>query len=578
MAEHPWYSHYESGVPHELDFQDLTIPDFLERTVRDFPDSPALVFMNCRLSWRQMNEEVERFATALHNLGAVKGTRVAIQLPNLPQTAIAFMAVQRIGAHAVLTNPLYMPPEIVHQWNDSNCEIAIVADFVYDQKVRGIRDKVQVREYIIASIAEYLRFPLRQLAPLKLKKMDPPMAAKIAPEQGVHHFRKLIAATPASPPTVEVSMEDTAVIQYTGGTTGVSKGAVLTHRNLSCNAQQLTSWFLDLDPGKEVMLTAIPMFHIFGISIGLVWPVSVAACVVLQANPRDIPMLVKNISKEKVTLFPGVPALFNAINQYPGVEGMDLSSVKSCFSGSAPLPEDVQNRFEELTGARITEGFGLTETSPVVSANPLVGLRKVGSIGIPMPSTEIRIVDADDGITVQATGEAGELIVKGPQIMQGYWGRPDETANMVRNDWLYTGDLATMDEDGFLRIVGRKKDMILASGYNVYPDEIDRVLTAHPKVFESCTIGVPDPKRGETVRAFVAPMPGVEVTADELEAWCRENLAAYKVPRTWEFRDELPKSTMMKLLRRVLREEAIEKAREHGQELEDERTGGEVSS
>ena len=577
MADRPWYKHYEEGIPRELDFEEITIPGFVERTVQEYGERPALVFMNCSLTWRQLNDEIERFATALHNLGATKGTRVAIQLPNLPQTAIAFLATQRIGAHAVMTNPLYMPPEIVHQWNDANCEIAVVADFVYDQKVRGIRDQVPVKEYVIASIAEYLRFPLRQLAPLKLKKMDPPMTAKVAAGSGVHHFRKLIAATPASPPKVEISIDDTSVIQYTGGTTGVSKGAVLTHRNLCFNAQQLTAWFVNLDRGEEVMLTALPMFHIFGISVGLVWPASVGACVVLQANPRDIPVLVKNIVKQRVTLFPAVPAMFNAVNQFPGIDGMDLSSVKYCFSGSAPLPEDVQNRFEELTGARITEGFGLTETSPVVSANPLEGLRKIGTIGIPMVSTDVRVVDADDGITDMPLGEAGELIVKGPQVMEGYWGRPDETANMVRNDWLYTGDLATMDEDGFLRIVGRKKDMILASGYNVYPDEVDRVLTAHPKVFESCTIGVPDPKRGETVRAFIATQPGETVTAEELEAWCRENLAAYKVPRAWEFRSELPKSTMMKLLRRVLREEAIEKMRQHGGELEDEQHGGEAT-
>jgi len=578
MPDRPWYRHYEEGVPHELDFSDDTVPEFLARTIRDYADHPALVFMNCRMTWRRLAGEVDRLATALHNLGVVKGARVAIQLPNLPQTAIAFLAVQRLGAQAVMTNPLYMPPEIEHQWKDADCRVAVVADFVYDQKVRAIRDRLPVEHYVIASIAEYLRFPLKQLAPLKLKRMNPPMAAKFSEEPGVHRFRTLIDSTPAMPPQVDIDIDDISVIQYTGGTTGVSKGAVLTHRNLSSNAQQLTSWFLDLEPGREVMLTAVPMFHIFGISVGLVWPVSVGACVVLQANPRDIPVLVKNITREGVTLFPGVPALFNAVNQFPGIEKQDVSSVKSCFSGSAPLPEDVQNRFEKLTGARITEGFGLTETSPVVSANPLKGLRKIGSIGIPMPSTDVKIVDPDDGITEVKQGEAGELIVKGPQVMQGYWGRPNETANAIRNNWFYTGDLATMDEDGFLRIVGRKKDMILASGYNVFPDEIDRVLASHPKVSESCTIGIPDPKRGETIKSFVVALPGETVTVEELEALCRENLAAYKVPRQWEFREELPKSTMMKLLRRVLRDESIEMMRAHGEELEDEATGGETSS
>ncbi|MDE0585326.1 MAG: long-chain fatty acid--CoA ligase [Planctomycetota bacterium] len=559
MTTKAWHQSYDNGVPAEVDFQDIPVGEFLNFANRDYADHDALAFMNCKFTYAQLKEEVDRFSTALSNLGVVKGTRVAVQAPNIPQTLISFLAIQRLGAHAVMTNPLYMPREIEHQWKDAEVEVAITCDFIWEQKVKAMRDRLPVRHYIIVSIPEYLKFPLNLLAPLKLKKQDPPMFAKVETETTVHKFRALVNASAATPPRVDIGMDDISVIQYTGGTTGLSKGAILTHRNLSSNVQQVRSWFTGVAEGEEVLLSVLPFFHIFGLSVCMAWPMSVGAKIVLQPNPRDIDGMVKNLVKHKVSLFPALPALFNAINNYDGIDKVDLSAVKYCFSGSAPLPEDVQQKFEDMTGAIIVEGFGLTETSPVVTANPLQGVRKIGHIGIPVSSTDVRIVDPEDGLIDMPCGEAGELIVQGPQVMQGYLNNPDETANMLRNGWLYTGDLATMDEEGYCKIVGRKKDMIIASGYNVYPDEIDRIVTSHDAVFESCTIGIPDDKRGETVKAFVALNPGMSVTAEELEEYCRAELAAYKVPRSWEFRDELPKSAMMKLLRRTLRDEEVAK-------------------
>lgn len=560
MNDRVWHRFYDEGVPKELVLEDATVVDFFERSVREFPQAPAVVFLNARLTYAELDDQVNRFATALAGLGVKPGSRVAIQLPNLPQTVISFMAVLRLGAQAVMTNPLYMPPEIEHQWNDAGCEVAIVADYLFDQKVRAIRGKLPVTKYVIASIPEYLRFPLNLLAPLKLKKAKPPLVAKVAASSDVLFFKELIRSTAPNVPSHKPAIDDVAVIQYTGGTTGVSKGAMLTHRNLSANVQQIHSWFPDVQLGKEVLLAALPYFHIFGLTVCMCWPVRAGAALVLMPNPRDIGAIIKGISKHRASLFPAVPAMFNAINNTPGVERVDLSCVKSCFSGSAPITEDVQMKFESLTGAKIVEGFGLTETSPVLTCNPLHGQRKIGHIGIPLPNTEVKVVDAEDGTREMPIGQEGELIARGPQIMKGYWQRPEATAEMIRDGWLYTGDLAIMDEDGYLRIVGRKKDMILAGGYNIYPDEIDRVLQAHPAVFESCTIGIPDPKRGETVKAFVVLNPGATVSAEELDSWCRERLAAYKVPRSYAFRDELPKSSMMKLLRRVLRDEEVKSA------------------
>jgi long-chain acyl-CoA synthetase len=559
MAEHLWHKSYEEGVPTSIEFEETPIGQYLDRAAREFENHTALIFMNFRCTYLELKDEVDRFATALAGLGVVKGTRVAVQAPNIPQCAIAYLAIQRLGAQAVMTNPLYMPREIIHQWNDASVEVAITMDFLWDQKVKSLRDKVSVREYIIASIPEYLKFPLNLLAPLKLKREDPPKVAKVKPEAGVHLFRKLLKSSAASPPPVTVDMDDIAVIQYTGGTTGLSKGAMLSHRNLGANVQQVRSWFTGLEPGSEVLLAALPFFHIFGLTVCLTWPVSVGGAMVLQPNPRDVVGMVKNITKNRVTLFPALPALFNAINNFPNIETMDLSSVKRCFSGSAPLPEDVQNRFEKLTNSIIVEGFGLTETSPVVTCNPVMGKRKIGHIGIPVPNTDVRIVDPESGLPESKVGEVGELIVKGPQVMVGYLNRDQETANMIRNGWLYTGDLAIMDQDGYFKIVGRKKDMIIASGYNVFPDEIDRVLMAHDKVFESCTIGIPDEKRGETVKSFVVLNPGERMDEEDLKEWCASELAAYKVPKYWEFRKELPKTAMMKMLRRDLRDEEIAK-------------------
>ena len=559
MEPRIWHRSYDGGVPPDIEFEEIPLPRVLERTARAHGDAPAVIFLNCRLTYRQLKEDVDRFATALAGLGVTRDTRVAIQLPNLPQTVIAYYATLSLGAQAVMTNPLYVEREITHQWNDAGCAVAVVADFLFEGRIRGIRHELPVKRYIIASIPEYLRFPLNLLAPIKLRKTRPPSIAKVEPDEGIRFMKTLIRTTPPDPPKVALAMDDLALLQYTGGTTGLSKGAMLTHRNLSYNAQQVEAWFTDATPGREVFLAALPYFHVFGMTVSMNYPVLVAAAMVLLPNPRDISQMAKAIATHRVTLFPGVPAMFNAINNFPGVDTVDLSSVTSCFSGSAPLPTDVLERFERLTGSKIVEGFGLTETSPVTHTNPVKGTRKIGSIGVPVPGTDAKVVDLADGVTEVPTGTEGELIIKGPQVMKGYWNKPDATRDMIRDGWLYTGDIAIVDPDGYFFIVGRQKDMILAGGYNIYPDEVDRVLMGHPAVLEAGTIGIPDQKRGETVKSFVVLKTGHAATTEELIEYCRKELAAYKIPRQIEFRAELPKSTVLKILRRELRDEELAK-------------------
>lgn len=559
MIKQPWLTHYDEGVPAKIDYKRLTLPEVLDRTVATYADATGVIFLNCALSWRQLGSEVDRMAAAMVGLGVVKGDRVAIQLPNIPQGVIAFYAALRIGATVVMTNPLYTKREVQHQWQDSGTKLAIVADFIWDEILRPNRDELAPLNYIVTSIPDYLRFPLNFLAPLKLKRQNPKRWAKVLPEAGVHRWKDLMKRAPAKPPEVKVEWEDLAVLQYTGGTTGPSKGAMLTHANLVSNVQQIDTWFTDVHYGKEVMMTALPLFHVFGLNVCMNWAVWAGTKMILEPNPRDIPRLAASIAKHKVTLFPAVPALFNNLTLVEGFDRSSAGTIRSCFSGSAPIADDVLQRFEALTGARILEGFGMSETSPVSHVNPLNGLRKIGSVGVPVPDTESRIVDMDDGKEEMPVGEKGELIVRGPQVMQGYWNAPEATAEAIRDGWMHTGDLAIMDEDGFFRIVGRKKDMINCSGMKVYPDELDNVLMSHPKILEAATIGIPCDKRGETVKSFVVAHEGETLTEEEVLEFCKENLARYKVPSEIEFMDELPKSSVLKILRRELRDRELKK-------------------
>lgn len=559
MHERTWHKSYDAGVPTSIDYQETCLSGFLDKSAKQLPDSTAVVFMNARLTYSQLAEHVDRLATALVALGVEPGVRVAIQLPNLPQTVIAFFAAMKVGAQVVMTNPLYTPREIEHQWTDAGCKLAITTDFLYYQKLRELRPKLGIETWILASIPEYLRFPLNLLAPFKLKQQQPPLYAKVAPEPGIHFFKQLIEHTPPAPPRLELDFDEVAVLQYTGGTTGPSKGAMLTHRNLSCNVQQVNAWFSDVEYGREVILTVLPLFHVFGLTVAMNWGIFAGAKLVLMPNPRDFKALVTNVAKHRVTVFPGVPALFNGLNNYPGIEKIDVRSVKSCFSGSAPIAPDVLEKFEQLTGARIIEGFGMSETSPVTHVNPLGGERKIGKVGIPVSDTDARCVEIEDGRSEVPPGQEGELIVRGPQVMKGYWNRPEATAETLQDGWMHTGDLAVMDTDGYFQIVGRMKDMINCGGLKVFPDEVDAVLMAHDKVLEAATIGVPDPKRGELVKSFIVLQPGQTLSKDELDKYCRELLAPYKVPREVEFIESLPKSSVLKVLRRELRERELAK-------------------
>lgn len=566
MNDRPWVKHYDSGVPADLAWDGLTLPEILARTTVKHGDRPALKFVNRVMSYREFELHVARFAAGLVDLGLQKGDRVAIHLPNLPQTVVSFYGTLAAGGVAVMTNPLYVEREIEAQWNDAGCSIAVTADFLFQSHIASIRGKLPVREYVIASIPEYLRFPLNLLAPLKLARQQPPAIARIPQDPGIRRFASLVA--PRVRPTLSLGErmrelaltgDDLALLQYTGGTTGRSKGAMLTHANIASNTQQTAAWFPRAVPGGEVFLGALPFFHVFGLTVGMNFPIAIGAENVVIPNPRDIRGLVESIERDHISIFPVVPSLIRAISNHPRIETKDLSSIKICVSGSAPLPEAVLRRFEEMTGGKIIEGFGLTEASPVTHCNPVDGSRRVNSIGLPFSGTECRIVSADDDRKDMPVNEPGELLLRGPQVMKGYWNQPEETAATLHDGWLHTGDLATRDDEGYFRIVGRKKEMIVAGGYKIYPDEVDRVLAMHPAVADSATIGVPDEKRGETVKSFVVLHPGATVETTELTQYCHERLAAYKVPKQIEVRSELPKSSALKVLRRQLLQEELEK-------------------
>jgi long-chain acyl-CoA synthetase len=573
--ERPWLKSYPSDVPHSLEpYPERPVWWLLEESARKHPDSLAVVFpvapMARRLTYRQLKEEAEQFARALASMGVKKGDRVGLLLPNCPQFVVAFYALQRLGAVSVGNNPLYTQRELSHQLKDAGIELLITLDLLYPL-AGAVRNEVGLKRIIVTKIGDYLGWPISALAPLKQKREAqhegrawPP----VPPNEDVTWWADLMKGSYGDLPPLQVdAAEDVACLVYTGGTTGLSKGAMLTHYNVVSNAIQTGAWFVDVKEGEEGILCVLPFFHSYGLSA--VMSVGISKAMKLILLPRfELDMVLKAIDKEKPTLFPGVPRIYIAINEAEDRDKYDLSSVRACFSGAAPLPVAVAEKFEGVTGGRLVEGYGLTETSPVTHINPIYGKRKFGSIGLPIPDTDCKIVDLDDPEKEMGPGQDGELCLAGPQVMKGYWNRPDETADMIRVHkdgirWLHSGDIAKMDEEGYFSIVDRKKDMILVSGFNVYPTDVEQVLYRHEKIAQVCVVGVPDDKTGETVKAFVVLKQGVDATEEEILKWARDEkhgLTGYRAPKSVEFREELPTTMVGKVLRRVLLEEEKQKA------------------
>jgi long-chain acyl-CoA synthetase len=554
-SDKPWLKSYEKGVPETIQYEEICMPDILERAAKKFPGNTALVFQGYQLNYTQFKDMVDRFATCLTDFGIKQGDAVAIHLPNVIPCVVAYFAILKVGAITVMNNPLYTDRELEHQFNDSGSKVLITLDLLGNRMI-DLRSKTKIKQIVYTSIGDYLPFPKNLLFPLVGKKKK--LAADVKPAPDVFTWKECIAKYQPNPPSVKLGFEDVAMYQYTGGTTGVSKGVMLTHANLSKQVQQIAAWVPILKRGEEIMLGALPYFHVFGLSISMNFAVHMGWSQVLVPRPQPQPLL-EAIGKFRPTFAPLVPTMYIGMLNHPDLKKTDMSCIKGAFSGSAPLPVEVIHDFEKMTGAIIIEGFGLTETTPATHVNPFGGVRKVGSIGVPISDTLARIVSLEDGITDVPVGERGELIVSGPQIMKGYKGMPDETVNVLKDGWLYTGDIATMDQDGYFYIVDRKKDMIISGGFNVYPRDIDEVFYQHPKVQEACSIGIPDPKRGENIKVYVVLKEGETATQEELIAYCKTKLATYKLPTEIEFRKELPKTNVGKILRKQLRAEEMEK-------------------
>jgi long-chain acyl-CoA synthetase len=552
--ERPWYRFYDEGVPRSMEYPEKTLPDLLRETAAKYPEKTATVFFGGQLAYGELKRQVDALAASLAGLGVKKGDRVAVMLPNCPQTIISAYAVFTLGAVAVMTNPLYVERELGINWGDAGVRTAIILDRLWP-RVQKVRQQVGLKDVVVTGVQDYLPFPKNWFYPLKAR-LDKTWIS-IGREKGVLFFKELVAGG-GIPPRVELSSSDLACLQYTGGTTGTPKGAMLTHRNLVCNLSQYLCLFLDrLQEGEERFLAVMPFFHAYGLTALMNACISKGWAMILI--PRfDLDSMMRAIEKYRVTMFLGVPTMYTAILNYP--KAVDIGSIKGCFSGAAPLPVEVMETFEKRTGGRIGEGYGLTEASPITHVNPIYGKRKSGSVGLPIPDTDAKIMDVETGTRDLPVGEMGEIVIKGPQVMQGYWNRPEETAQTIRDGWLYTGDIGKMDEQGYFYILDRKKDMIIAGGYNIYPREVEEVLYEHPKILEAAVIGVPDPYRGETVKAFVVLKPGERAIPEEMIAFCRERLAVYKVPRLIEFRETLPKTMIGKVLRKELREAEVKGA------------------
>jgi long-chain acyl-CoA synthetase len=564
----PWLRYYDEGVPASIDYPPIPLDRFLSDAAAKHPDHTATIFgamggsrlMDAKLTYRQLNEAVDRFAAGLQQLGVTKGARVAIMLPNCPQFIIAAYATWRIGGIVVCCNPLYVPREIEHLVNDSGAETFVVMSQFYE-RVKHVRPATGLKRVIVTNVKEYFPGLLRLLFTVAKEKKEG-HKVDISADADTDWFQKIMQDAPPRPTPVDTEPEDVAVLIYTGGTTGGPKGAQLTHMNLVSNATALNLWAKSKEAG-DTMLSVMPFFHAYGLTASMNTPIVNANTIVLIPNPRDIVHVLKSIETHRVTYYPGVPTMFVGFLNFPDRDQYDLTSLRFAVSAAAPLPPEVQQQFQEVTGGRMMEAYGLTETSPCATMDPIDSPRH-HSLGVPLPDTEVAIADVETGSQMLPPGEIGEIIIRGPQVMKGYWNLPTETANALRigpdgqPGWFYSGDIGYMDPDGYFHIADRKKDMIIAGGYNIYPADVEAVLFEHPKVKEAAVIGVPHERLGETVKAFVVLKEGTTATADEIIDFCRERMAAYRVPRIVEFRDDLPKSMIGKILRRELREEEVE--------------------
>ena len=558
MNDRPWIAHYDKGVPASIDYPKVPLFHFLDESARKYPDRACTIFKGAVITFKEMNEITDRLAAALVDMGVKKGDRVGVFMPNTPQFVMAYYGILKAGGVVVASNPLYTASEIEHQANDAGIEIMFVMTNFYNT-IKKAQPNTKIRKMIVTNLKETLP-PLLSVLFTLAKEKKGGFRIEGGLRDGDIWMKDLLARYKDAPrPAVEVSTDDTAMFQYSGGTTGISKGAVALHRNVVANTLQIRDWMVGVEEGNEVTLMAIPLFHVYGMVCGMSFSMATGASMVMIPNARDLKDVLENINKFHPTIFPGVPTLYNAINNHPDVAAgkYNLRSIKACISGSAPLMRETKEKFEALTGGKVFEGYGLSEAPTATHCNPLIGVNKTGSIGLPMSDVDCKIINLDDGETEMGQGEIGEIVVHGPQVMKGYHNMPTETANSLRKlkdgkVWLFTGDIAQMDEDGYFYIVDRKKELIKPGGYQVWPREVEEAIAAHPKVLEVGVAGIPDPYRGETVKAWIVLKKGETATADEIKTFCKERLAAYKVPTHYEFRDELPKTTVGKILRREL--------------------------
>jgi long-chain acyl-CoA synthetase len=552
MKEKFWHKSYVSNVKSTLDYEKITISQALTKSALRFPENVALNYMGKKITFRELDGLVNAFAGAIKDLGVETGDKVALCLPNIPQVVIANYAIFRLGATAVQNNPLYTERELEYQLNDSDSKMVITLTLLIP-RMQKIKPNTQIEKIIGCHINSYLPFPKKQLFPLVKKDMY----RKVEPAENVYIFKDLIAKYSADPIEDQSKWDDIATLIYTGGTTGVSKGVMLSNANLSCNTQQFIAWFPELNKGEERLIGNYPAFHSAGFATMnlMIWQAFEHLMV-----PRPEPKInVELIKKQKPTFLPGVPTIFVGLLADPEFRKLDFSSIKGFFSGAAPLAADTIRDLKDLTGATMCEVYGSTETAPFATVTPWGGKVKPGTVGIPIPDTDVKIVDVEDPNRELELGEEGEIAIKGPQIMVGYYNKPEATDEVLKEGWYLSGDIGKFDEDGYLSIIDRKKDMIIAGGYNIYPVELDNVLFDHPKILEVCTVGIPHDYRGETVKAFIVVKEGETLTEEEVTAYCKEKLAAYKVPKIIEFMDELPKSAVGKILRRELREMELKK-------------------